>query len=95
MPMPTQTWIPVELAHKAKLDGIVPEFKVLVAAKLSTPGYFSRRSIHFDKLCLYSGYQPRMVQKHLSQLIRKGWVGIDGAKKCITSVHGDGFMTRI
>lgn len=80
-PMPNQTWIPVELAHQVKLDGIVPEFKVFVAAKLSTPGCFSRNSFHFDRLCLYSGYQPRVVLKHLNQLVRKGWVGIDGSKK--------------
>lgn len=81
MPMPNQTWIPLELAQQAKQFRIVPELKVLVAAKITTPGCFTLRSDHYKQLCHTLGYKPRTVHKHLSQLLRLGWIGIDGARQ--------------
>lgn len=75
--MKRQLQIPVELAHIVFQKGIVPEFKVLIAAKYITPGSFSKKSLEFKQICEYVGNDSRTVIKHLNHLVRLGWIGID------------------
>jgi len=73
--------IPVELAKYVLNKGIVPEFKVLIAAKYISPGHFLRKSTKFVQLCEFTGFGERTVVKHLNHLVRLGWLGIESEKQ--------------
>ncbi len=69
--------IPIDLIPYAFEHKLIKELKVMIAAKLISPGRIGRKEKYFERLCQVSNIKPRTVIKHLKKLTQLGWVSHD------------------
>lgn len=69
--------IPIDLIPYAFEHKLIKELKVMIAAKLISPGRIGRKDKFFERLCQVINLKPRTVVKQLKKLTQLGWVGHD------------------
>lgn len=78
---PKKLVIPVQLIQEVFKLGIIKEFKVLVGAKMLTPGILRWGSSEVIQLSMLVGLKQRTLKKHLDRLVTINWVGYNASTK--------------